>query len=531
MALVISGNVVSLDRYSVLGESVTGRVWIDDGGVVVAVTSGGCREPAGFEKAPVVEAPDDAYVMPGLIDLHNHIAYNVLPLWDPGQSEPFTDHESWKQARTYRSNVIAPAQLWADAEPEALLAYVQVRAVVGGATAIQGWPKANRSHLRLLRKIDDEADAMPRINQSTWARSVPELIELGRAERNGVGFIYHCGEGLRGSPVATEFRDVVQTGCLRKGFMGVHCIAVEAEQWDLWPPRDSAVVWSPFSNYWLYKSTTRIREANARGVRICLGSDWAPSGTKNVLGELKVAKLTSDGAFDCRQLVEMVTTNPGDMLGLCWTRQAGRLTSGAYGDVLVLRGAGRKKDFWSDVIHATEADVALVVSDGEAKYGEAALMEQARAKCAAPIQVAATLDRVIAIPHPDDPKGETPWRWDEICKRLLDVTKGPEQAREKAAARVTGLAGFTGNGVPPLVLLLDMPDGGSAGVDGFASGGAAANAVAPVTPSTAPVFPKELPTLVHDQTFFDAVDAQKIHGGALSGLAAFYGAKSDAGHS
>src|SRR5437773_10867475 len=122
MALVVSGNIVSLDRYSVPGEPIKGRVWIDDAGVIVAVTSEGCCGPTGFDKAPIVEAPDDAYVMPGLIDLHNHIAYNSLPLWDAQRSVPFTDHEDWKKTPTYRSNVTAPAQLWADAEPEALLA-------------------------------------------------------------------------------------------------------------------------------------------------------------------------------------------------------------------------------------------------------------------------------------------------------------------------------------------------------------------------------------------------------------------------
>ena len=57
-------------------------------------------------------------------------------------------------------------------------------------------------------------------------------------------------------------------------------------------------MWSPFSNLWLYGATTDVAAARARGLRLCLGSDWAPSGTKNLLGELKVADLYNRASLD-----------------------------------------------------------------------------------------------------------------------------------------------------------------------------------------------------------------------------------------
>ena len=50
-----------------------------------------------------------------------------------------------------------------------------------------------------------------------------------------------------------------------------------------------AMVWSPLSNLLLYGATADIRAAVNAGVRIGIGSDWSPSGSKNLLGELKVA--------------------------------------------------------------------------------------------------------------------------------------------------------------------------------------------------------------------------------------------------
>ena len=64
---------------------------------------------------------------------------------------------------------------------------------------------------------------------------------------------------------------------------------------------EASLVWSPFSNMWLYGGTVDIVAAKAAGVRVCLGSDWAPSGTKHVLGELKVAELCNRAPGAWRQ--------------------------------------------------------------------------------------------------------------------------------------------------------------------------------------------------------------------------------------
>ncbi len=60
--------------------------------------------------------------------------------------------------------------------------------------------------------------------------------------------------------------------------------------------------------------------ARQAGIRVCLGSDWAPSGSKNQLGELEVADLWNreqlGGAFGDRELCEMVTSTPADALAV-----------------------------------------------------------------------------------------------------------------------------------------------------------------------------------------------------------------------
>ena len=99
----------------------------------------------------------DAFVLPGFIDMHNHLAYNTLPLWaEPGRTEPWLHNKHWPDADTYTESITEPAWVYAKACPEALLGYVQVRAMAGGATSVQGWPTANRGYRTVVRNVDSE---------------------------------------------------------------------------------------------------------------------------------------------------------------------------------------------------------------------------------------------------------------------------------------------------------------------------------------------------------------------------------------
>jgi cytosine/adenosine deaminase-related metal-dependent hydrolase len=491
--LVLHGRVATMAR-GADRLPTRGRVWIEDGRVV-AVTHGRAGTP-GFTGAPVLDVGDDL-VLPGLIDMHNHLAYNALPLWtEPGRTDPWLHNKHWPDADTYTESITEPAWVYAKASPEALLAYVQVRAMAGGATAAQGWPTANRGYRTVLRT--DEL-----IYTSVVTKTGEALTEAVRRMTAGAGFLYHCAEGRRGSRVLRDYTDLHGEHGLLPTLIAVHCCAVDAADWARWDVAHAGgVVWSPLSNLLLYGETTLIDDARAQQVIVCLGSDWGPSGTKNLLGEMKAARIAADRfgyALTDAQIVEMVTCNPGTLLQRCWNdTPVGRLVPGALADVVVLRDRGG--DPWEQVVAAREQDVSLVVVGGVPRYGDADRMAQVGTEPDFALTVAG-LPRRAALPRPDRPGAA--WSWRAITDALRAVQRDPQQAIAGAQARAAVGSRFAPDA--ELELFLDMPDSRRTGRAG-----------PPKDPSTVRIPP--LPALEHDAAYFDLLDTSPIQDGVLDPL-------------
>jgi hypothetical protein len=414
-----------------------------------------------------------------------------------------------------------------NAAPESVYAYVQVRALAGGTTAIQGWPMASRPPTnRLVRSVDDDqvgpiddptsVSVMTLTREQLHAREEDVLSE-------GRSFIYHLAEGQLGSNVAKELDDMSGPtwSALQSGLIAIHCCALSADGFATWksksapPPGQPAgtVVWSPFSNLWLYRSTTLVPDALAAGIQVALGTDWGPSGTKNLLGEIKVARIWSDkqdwGLSDA-DLVRMITAVPGDALGRAWQVPVGRLVEGGLGDVTVL--TRRHDDTWKNVVTARDTDVALVLVGGAPRFGTTALMKAAGATHTTAVPIRSASRRVTLV-RPDD--ASKTWTWTDVLKRLnaarVDAAQHPPTG--PAGSRVPGDAprsalGGDPEGTPPIAVRLDMP------------GGPQASAGPPPAGQTVQVPPLE--PLHHDQKWLASIHGRGFHDGVLDGLRDFY---------
>jgi 5-methylthioadenosine/S-adenosylhomocysteine deaminase len=117
-----------------------GALYIDADERIAAVQRRTDPAPVGFESARRVRTGGVIY--PGLIDLHSHVVYNMLPLWSPpGTTEPFVNRKDWPRHGDYEGAVSDPANALGALAGKAHLKYCEAKAVVGGTTAIQGSAK------------------------------------------------------------------------------------------------------------------------------------------------------------------------------------------------------------------------------------------------------------------------------------------------------------------------------------------------------------------------------------------------------
>jgi 5-methylthioadenosine/S-adenosylhomocysteine deaminase len=323
--------------------------------------------------------PTGGVILPGLIDLHGHPEFNVFAAWEPPKR--FSNRYRWRASSIYRALVRDPQNQLLDAGlGDAELRYAEIRALVGGVTAIQGASGRTRStEEALVRNIDlrifgqHRARAMidlPSATSRDAARLKAIVAGIGRGEIDA--FYLHLAEGQAGDErSANEFGRLVNDyDGLTPATVLIHGTALTREQLGQVKAAGAKLVWSPQSNLRLYDQTTLAGEAIALGIPVGLGADWLPSGSTSLLAELKVAARTlarHGHPQPPRLLVDMVTSTAAHIAGLA--DQLGTLAADRPADLLVLER--HHHDPYHNVVAADPSWVELVMVDGDLAYGRA----------------------------------------------------------------------------------------------------------------------------------------------------------------
>ena len=488
-------------------------LYIDDTGIIQGVAARGEPAPAGFDHATQVDT--GAMVYPGLIDLHNHMAYNCLSLWlAPDHPGPWKTRNQWPNDADYKPAISLPANALCHADGKSVLKYVETKAAVGGVTAIQGSAKLSHPFEGfMVRNVEFETFGGKKKSVNQSVREFDSAAQYDAANKDlaeGHAFLYHLAEGTDPKLIA-DYDGLRDHHCLQPKFIGIHSTALGSDQFTEWhtTAKGGAIVWSPFSNLWLYGKTTNVVAAGTAGLIVCLGADWSPSGSKSVLGELKVAdlhnRITLGGTLTDHEICAMVTRNPAQALG--WEDNVGRLKAGLHADFVVMAAGGADRDPYRTLIESVEADVLLVAINGYPIYGTADLMTSASAVNPEPIQVNATLNRRITLR--DDRIPDADVSWTDVIARLEAARHNPAQARTQALALDQAV-------VPPVALVPDK-----AWDDPTAHPELLAQAASATIPPLDPLTP--------DEAFFAALakrtaamgDASELH--ALDTLHTYYG--------
>ncbi len=370
---------------------VDGEVLIDATGKIACVAAS-CASSAGYAQATRLSCPNGV-IAPGFVNAHDHTDYDVGKPVSDGTTR-YGHRNDWRRGTNGFPQLKTPSPT---SDPN-LLAAAELRFVMGGATSIVG-SGGTQGFLRNLASYKNPGwmegltgktvyfDTFPLGDSSgvelTSGCAYPSIRSASSAFSDG-NYAPHIAEGVS-LAAENELLCLTQSSndLVQARTAVIHAVGLNAKDVDVVAKAQAKVIWSPRSNIDLYGNTASVTVIKNAGVTMALGTDWLPSGSMNMLRELKCADALNQryfaSAFTDQELVAMATH--GSAVAAGFDAQIGDLAVGLQGDVVVYDG-GIGKDYRA-VIDAGDEDVRLVLRGGKALYGDAAIVTALASGCAA----------------------------------------------------------------------------------------------------------------------------------------------------
>jgi cytosine/adenosine deaminase-related metal-dependent hydrolase len=313
-----------------------------------------------------------AYVMPGLVNAHDHLELNHY-------------------GRLKRRDRYESASAWIDDLRPALQGDPSIREntahplaarlFIGGLKNLLAGVTTVAHHNPYYREIGRRfpvrvlkrygwAHSFGLERQPVGAHGEPggDVRTRANATPPNVPFLIHVGEGVD-EAAAQELPMLESSGCLRRNTVLVHGVALSVSDWNRVLEAGAALVWCPASNAFLFRRTAQVRQfldaSDLSATHICLGSDSRVTGARDLLDEMRAAAAVMPVTH--RELVRMVTTVPARILRL---PDAGRITIGGPADLIVLPST--KPDPADALLSASRKDLTLVLIEGRPLVGSPA---------------------------------------------------------------------------------------------------------------------------------------------------------------
>jgi cytosine/adenosine deaminase-related metal-dependent hydrolase len=260
-------------------------------------------------------------IMPGLINAHDHLEFNLYPRLGRG---PYPNAGAWARD-IYRPND-SPVREQLQIPKNTRLFWGGLKNLLSGVTTVC-------HHNPRDARVFDRNFPVRVVRQFGWAHSLEfssDLVQRFHATPPGWPFILHLGEGVDRS-AQREIFQLDELGALDGRTVLVHAVALGAAGLRLAKERRASFIWCPSSNLFLFGRTLGERSLSS-GVPVALGSDSALTAEGDLLDEIQVARKVS--GMSSTAIYRMVTTEAARVLRL--KNGSGALTTGSVADLIAL---------------------------------------------------------------------------------------------------------------------------------------------------------------------------------------------------
>jgi 5-methylthioadenosine/S-adenosylhomocysteine deaminase len=403
---VLKGTVVTPDQV------LDGEVVIE--GDTITCVAADCAGPAGATRITVSKA----FLFPGFIDAHNHVAYNILPKWTPPKL--FVRRAQWQGNSSYKAFKKPYDELKKTLSCE-MIKYGEIKALLSGVTTIQGTSPDKKCFELLIRNAENRNQlGVPDKHIRTYILDISSFE--GSIDWNVTkSFVVHIAEGQQGDAKSLqEFTILKLKHLLSAGTAIIHGTAFGDAEFQDMAQAGAKLIWSPESNLRLYGQTTNIPLALQHGVPVSLGVDWNPSGSDTLFDELRVAAQVNEETFNAAipqgDWIKMITVNPAKALAL--DGLIGKLQPGFKADITVVKSKDTEPSL--SLLKTNPQDVQMVWVGGKLLYANDSILQKLKKDQCEPLLVHGSKKRVcVSDPKPGVEKSE---------QKLADIKQNLEAA-------------------------------------------------------------------------------------------------------
>jgi len=281
-------------------------------------------------------------VLPGLINAHDHLEFNMFPS---------LGHGNYHNAKSWASDIYRPS---ISPLKEHLALSKQTRSVWGGLKNLLSGVTTVAHHNPYDEALFDATFPVNVVKHFGWAHSLdfsPDIVERFHMTPESWPFILHAAEGID-EHARSEIGRLEALGVLSERTVLVHAIGLDQPDLQLLCARRSALVWCPSSNLSTYGQTLSAQVLQS-DLSVILGTDSALTAQIDLIDELEVARRTHQLAAE--DLFEMVTSRSARVLRL--TDGQGMICEGGIADLVVVEDQGQSP---AEALQRMRPEMAIV---------------------------------------------------------------------------------------------------------------------------------------------------------------------------
>lgn len=293
---------------------------------------------------------DNALALPGLINSHDHLDFNLFPQLG---CQTYSNYVDWGKHihQEYMDEIERVLNV-----PAALRAKWGVyKNLICGVTTVvdhgSGYDTGEElitiyDHCQSLHSVRLEKNWKPRLN-NPLKLNTPVAIHTGEGTDKAAGY---------------EIDELIRWNILQRDLVGIHGVAMSAKQ----ARHFKALVWCPQTNYFLLNKTAPVNVLKD-STAILFGTDSTLTGNWDIWDHIRLARKT--GLLSDEELYQALSSKAADV----WKLNTGKLAEGKAADIIVVKA---RENSLADFFDVNPEDILLVMHQGNIRLFDEALYNQ-----------------------------------------------------------------------------------------------------------------------------------------------------------